>query len=194
MNAENTGVVHKHCQDEGFRQAVYQAGHALSARALGLKLISFKVLPRPPILVSDKTFSGFDWISFIEMLEIRIIELMGGQIAELYVCKSHESFAGDVSRIDELTRLVSGLDDDRDPDEVWFDLEDIAEKIFAQQAYLDAIIPMAEFFYQEVKLGREEIQGSDIEAELDKHVPVASKENWVKRVFSFGGKEKPAAE
>ncbi len=194
MNTIKSSAVDERCKDESFRQAVYQAGHALSARALGLKLISFKVLPRPPILVSDKTFSGFDWVSFIEMLEIRIIELMGGRMAEMYVCKSHESFTGDVSRIDELTRLVAGLDDNRDPDEVWFDLEDIAEKIFAQQDYLDAIIPMAEFFYQEVKIGHEEIQGTDIESELDKYVPLAAKENWVKRVFSFGGKETPAAE
>ena len=77
MNTIESGAVDERCKDEGFRQAVYQAGHALSARALGLKLISFKVLPRPPILVSDKTFSSFDWVSFIEMLEIRIIELMG---------------------------------------------------------------------------------------------------------------------
>lgn len=190
----NPNLSGKRCEDEDFRQAVYLAGHALTARALGLRVISFRVLPRPPVLVSDKTFSGFDWTSFVEMLEIRIIELMGAQVAEVIVCSSHECCTGDVARIDELTRLVAGLNGDRDSEDVWFDLEDIAENIFAAQIYRDAIVPIAEFLYQEVKDGHDEIEGADIETELDKYIPAQTTGSWIKRVFSIGGTAKSAAE
>ncbi|MFT7594385.1 MAG: hypothetical protein ACI8R4_001705 [Paracoccaceae bacterium] len=56
------------CADQTFRLAVYEAGHALTARALGLKLVSVRMLPRPPVLISDKAFATNDWAAFIETL------------------------------------------------------------------------------------------------------------------------------
>ncbi len=174
------------CSDQTFRLAVYEAGHALTARALGLKLISVRMLPRPPVLISEKSFANNNWNAFVETLEIRIIELFGGQIAEELACNSNTCGNGDIARIDELARLVAGLGDEQDSETVMFDLEDAALKIFTDPVYRNAIIPIAEFFHQRVLDGREEIDGPDIEAELDKHIPAAEPETWLKRVFSFG--------
>jgi len=177
------------CADLSFRLSVYEAGHALTARALGLKVVSVHMLPRPPMLISDKTFTG-NWDSFIEMLEIRIIELFGGQIAEEHTCDSNTCFGGDVARIDELCRLVAGLSKGKDAETIWFDLEDVAIKIFADTAYREAILPIAEFLYQRVQDGREAIDGPDIEAEMNKYVPKPpAEEKWMSKVFSFGRKK-----
>lgn len=177
------------CADLSFRLAVYEAGHALTARALGLTVVSVHMLPRPPMLISDKTFTG-QWDSFIEMLETRIIELFGGQLAEEYSCDSNTCFGGDVARIDELCRLVAGLGGDKDAETIWFDLEDVAINIFADDAYKNAILPVAEFLYQRVQDGREAIDGPDIEAEMNKYVPAPPKEEkWMSKVFSFGRKK-----
>ena len=92
------------CADLAFRLAVYEAGHALTARALGLKIMSVRMLPRPPVLISDKAFANNDWESFIEMLEIRVIELFGGQIAEETACACNTCGIGDIARVDELSR------------------------------------------------------------------------------------------
>ena len=174
------------CADQTYRLAVYEAGHALIARALGLKLISVRMLPRPPVLISDKPFATNDWAAFIETLEIRIIELFGGQIAEEHACGTNTCCSGDIARIDELARLVSGLGGADDPETVMFDLEDAAKDIFGKEDYRNAIIPIAEFLYQRVSAGREVIDGPDIEAELNKYVPVSVPKPWLKRVFSFG--------
>ncbi len=176
------------CADQTYRLSVYEAGHALSARALGLKLVSVRMLPRPPVLISDKPFANNDWGAFIETLENRMIELFGGQIAEEHVCATNTCCSGDIARIDELSRLVSGLGGTADAESVMFALEDAAQEIFADQAFRDAIIPIADFLYQRVSEGREVISGPDIEAELDKLVPATASPNWLKRVFSFGRK------
>jgi hypothetical protein len=174
------------CADQGFRLAVYEAGHALTARALGLKIMSVRMLPRPPVLVSDKTFAGSDWSSFIEMLEIRIIELFGGQIAEELACKTNTCCSGDVARIDELTRLVAGIGAGEDAETIWFNLEDIAQKIFADPSYRAAILPVAEFLHQRVQSGDYEVQGRELERLLDDLLPVRPKEKWLKRMFLRG--------
>ncbi|MCF6232610.1 MAG: hypothetical protein L3J36_05860 [Rhodobacteraceae bacterium] len=174
------------CSDHTYRLAVYEAGHALTARALGLKLISVKMLPRPPVLTSDKAFANNDWGAFVEMLENRIIELFGGQIAEQHCCGTNTCCSGDIARIDELAKLVAGLSGAEDSEAVMFELEDAAIEIFADQKYRDAIVPIAEFLFHRAETGREVIDGPDIEAELDKHVPVAERKTWLKRVFSFG--------
>lgn len=176
------------CADLAFRLAVYEAGHALTARALGLKILSVRMLPRPPVLISDKAFANNDWESFIEMLEIRVIELFGGQIAEETACSCNTCGIGDIARVDELSRLIAGLDGEADPETVMFDLEDVALKIFAKPEYKDAIIPIATFLAEQVKAGRELINGPDIEAELDKYVPRPAKQTWGKKLFSFGQK------
>ena len=175
------------CAEQGFRLAVYEAGHALTARALGLKVISVRMLPRPPVLVSDKTFTANNWQSFSETLEIRIIELFGGQIAEELACSSNSCCSGDIARIDELCRLVAGLRGDVDAETVLFDLEDVAQKIFADDAVRDAILPIAEFFHERTESGRESIEGADIEAELEKYIPTPEKKRpWHKKIFSRG--------
>jgi hypothetical protein len=176
------------CADQLFRLAVYEAGHALTARALGLRVVSVRMLPRPPVLISDKTFTNNDWNSFVETLEIRIIELFGGQIAEELACASNTCCSGDIARIDELCRLVSGLSHDLDAETLLFDLEDVAKKIFADDRTRAAVIPIAEFLHGRVTAGQEEIKGADIEAELDKHVPAVAREKWLRRVFSFASR------
>lgn len=189
MYEETACVVPKgRCADLSFRLAIYESGHALTARALGLKVVSVRMLPRPPVLISDKTFTG-KWDSFIEMLEIRVIELFGGQIAEEHACDSNTCCSGDVARIDELCRLIAGLDGGKDAESFWFDLEDIAIKIFADETYRDAILPIAEFLYNRVQEGRELIDGPDIEAELDKYVPAKPAVKWMSKVLSFGRKK-----
>ncbi len=178
------------CADQIYRLSVYEAGHALTARALGLKVISVRILPRPPVLISDKTFTHNNWESFIEMLEIRIIELFGGQIAEEHACDSNTCCGGDIARIDELARLIAGLAGEGDPEEIYFELEAVASKIFEDKAFLDAILPLAEFLHDRVKAGHEEIKGKDVEREMDRFVPPLPKsESWMGRVFSFGKKK-----
>ncbi len=176
------------CADLAFRLAVYEAGHALTARALGLKILSVRMLPRPPVLVSDKTFANNDWGSFIEALEIRVIELFGGQIAEEAACSCNTCGIGDIARVDELSRLIAGLEGEEDAEAVMFRLEDIALSIFAKPEYRDAIVPIATFLADHVEAGKEMINGDDIEAELDKYVPRAAKKTWAKKLFSFGRK------
>ncbi len=159
------------CAEQEYRLSVYEAGHALAARALKLKIISVRILPRPPVLVSDKTFRGNNWASFIQTLETRVIELFCGQIAEELMCRASNCCSGDVTRIDELTRLIAGLQGGDDPESVWFALEDIADNIFADPQYRAAIAPVAEFLYGRFSAGDEEIDGVELERELDKHVP-----------------------
>ncbi len=173
------------CADQTFRLSVYEAGHALTARALGLKLISVQMLPRPPVLISDKAFAANKWDAFVETLEIRIIELFGGQVAEEFACGTHSCCSGDIARIDELSRLVSGLTGTKDAETVMFDLEDAARKIFADPVYHNAIVPIAEFLAQRVSEGREIIDGADLEVEIDRYIPPEPPQSWVKKIFSF---------
>lgn len=171
------------CNDHVFRLSIYEAGHALTARALGLHILSVRMLPRPPVMVSDKAFSNNDWGAFIETLEIRVIELFGGQIAEETACLSNSCCSGDMTRIDELCRLISGLDGETDHETIMFGLEDDARKIFADDAYRDAILPIAQFLHQKTTDGYSEIVGKDLEKELDKYVPRTEKPSWLKRTF-----------
>lgn len=181
-----TDIQPDRCLDLTYRLSVYEAGHALTARALGLKLISVRMLPRPPVLISDKVFANDKLDAFTETLEIRIIELYGGQIAEEHACGTNTCCSGDIARIDELSRIVAALTGVDDPETVMFDLEDAAREIFTNPSYLDAILPIAEFLCQRVTGGQEIIDGPDIEAEMDKYLPAAPSQSWLKRVFSFG--------
>lgn len=169
------------CTDSEFRLTVYEAGHALCARALQLKIISVRMLPRPPVLVSEKTFSGNKIGPLVLMLENRVIELFGGQIAETEVCSTSSCCSGDISRIDELTRLIAGLTGKGDAESVWFELEDVAESIFKDERYRNAIVPIAEFLQQRVSDGWDIIAGDDIEVELDKYVPSIPKGSGFKK-------------
>lgn len=180
------------CADPEFRLTVYEAGHALTARALELKIVSVVMFPRPPMLVSEKEFSGNKIGPLVQVLENRVIELFGGQIAEVHACASNSCCSGDVSRIDELSRLIAGLTGVEDSESVYFELEDVAESIFKEDRYRDAIMPIAEFLHQCVLDGAEIIDGELLEAELDKYVPAAPKPQGVKGFFGFKTSKEPA--
>ena len=155
------------CADLAFRLAVYESGHALTARALGFKVLSVKMLPRPPIVESDKVLRGNTQRALIPLLENRCIELFGGQIAEEHACKTSSCCSGDVARIDELTRLISGLDGRRTHEDIWFELEDVAQEIFSHEATLEAILPIAEFLYDQVEDGHHVVSGHKVEELMD---------------------------
>ncbi len=152
------------CSDLSYRLAVYEAGHALTARALGFKVLSVKMLPRPPILESDKVLHGSSLRALSAVLENRCIELFGGQIAEEHACQTSSCCSGDVARIDELTRLVSGLDGRRTPEDIWFELEDVAQDIFSHENIREAILPLADFLHDEVDSGHHVVSGQRVEA------------------------------
>ena len=187
MYSQSTGELPKgKCAEQVYRLAVYEAGHALIARALNLRILSVRMLPRPPVLISEKAFSSHNWESLLETLEIRVMELFGGQIAEEITCKSNTCCSGDVARIDELARLIAGIGDERSPDEIWFDLEDAAREIFAQKGCSDAIIPIADFLYERMTTGRELVDGKDLEALMAEILPQPVKPGRLKGVFGFG--------
>ncbi len=187
MNIEATNpVLTSKCFDESFRLAIYESGHALTARALGIDIIHVRMRPRPPVLATDKTISGNGIDGLLKTLENRVIELFGGQIAEDHVCGTNSCCSGDVSRLDELCNLIAGLSGTSDKDDVWFELEDTALEIFSDQAYRDAILPIATFLNDQVEAGATEIDGALIDAELNKHLPEASKKKSGIGGFLFG--------
>jgi hypothetical protein len=154
------------CADLDYRLAVYEAGHALTARALGFRVISVRMRPRPPIMESDKVL-GNTFRSLTAVLENRCIELFGGQIAEDHACATASCCTGDVARIDELCRLISGLDGRRAPEDIWFELEDVALDIFRAPKMRDAILPLSDFLFAEVARGETIVPGARIEARMD---------------------------
>lgn len=158
------------CADLNYRLAVYEAGHALTARAMGHEVLAITMLPRPPLMESDKILRGNTLNSLIEVLEARCIELFGGQIAEQHACGTNSCCSGDVARIDELCRLIAGIDGMRDAESIWFQLEEMAEKVFSDQQTHDAILPFAEFLFAEVEAGRPKVPGKLVEAKLDELV------------------------
>lgn len=174
------------CADLSFRLAVYEAGHALTARALGFKVLSITMLPRPPIMESDKVLEGSTQRALIPLLENRCIELFGGQIAEEHACKTSSCCSGDVARIDELTRLISGLDGKRSPEEIWFELEDVALDIFSNEKVREAVLPIADFLFTEVEKGNNVIPGDRIEKLMDDllGVPVKARGGLLGRLMS----------
>ena len=155
------------CADLAYRLAVYEAGHALSARALGFTILRVKMLPRPPTLESEKLLHGSGMNSLITVLRDRAIELFGGQIAESVACSTANCCSGDVSRIDELTRLIAGLEGRTSNEDVWFELEDIALGIFDRPEIVAAIVPVADLLHDRVQAGQTIIPGEDVEALLD---------------------------
>lgn len=158
------------CSDEAYRLAVYQSGHALVARALGHRIIQIRMLPRPPITITDKTFVGNNWDSFMEVLEKRVIELFGGQIAEEIICDATHCCTGDIHRIDELTRLLAGLMDIPDHEEIFFRFEKVAQDIFEKEEYRALITPLSEFLFAKEEKGEYEIPGIEVEAVINRHL------------------------
>ncbi len=187
-----SSAARERCDDYTFRLAVYQSGHALVAWCLGLKILRLRMLPRPPVLSSEKAFRGRDWTSFAETLDIRVMELIGGQIAEELTCGASSCCSGDVSRIDELTRLLSALGDGGDHEEIWFQLEDTARGFFDDPVIRAAIVPMAEFIAARIAAGDAEIDGAEIEARLGRLLPPRPRTSRLRRFFGLGPASTPA--
>lgn len=150
---------------------MYEAGHALVAWALGHSIVAIRMLPRPAVTETEKTFIVNNWRSFYEVLELRAMELFGGQIAEELICGGASFFSGDVPRIDEITRILSGLEGEEKPEDIYFRLEDATYKIFAERSCLDAIKPVAELLYERETAGQLEIPGDDIEEIIEQYIP-----------------------
>ncbi|MCP5368455.1 MAG: hypothetical protein H6907_13245 [Hyphomicrobiales bacterium] len=158
--------------DPVFRLCVYEAGHALVARALDKKILRVRMLPRPPETVTDKVFRSNDWGSFYAVLEERALELFGGQLAEDIACGSTTCCAGDISRIDELTRIMAGLGGgEENPEDIYFRLEEQAGQIFSDPRFREAIVPLADYLYDCDSAGKLEIAGAAIEDLIDCFVP-----------------------
>lgn len=159
------------CADLDFRLCVYEAGHALTARALGFEVLSVTMRPRPPVLESDKVLRGGSIRALTDLLANRVIELFGGQIAEGHACQTSSCCTGDVARIDELCRLIAGLEGHGKPEDVWFELEDVALDFFDSPKMRDAIVPLAEFLLGWVQAGEGIVPGAEVEAKMDELVP-----------------------
>jgi len=157
--------------DPVYRLCVYEAGHALVARALDKRILHVRMLPRPPETVTDKVFRSNDWGSFYAVLEERVLELFGGQLAEDIVCGSTTCCAGDISRIDELTRIMAGLGGDEDHEEIYFRLEEQAAEILSDARFRDAIVPLADYLFDCDSAGELEIAGAAIEDLIDCFAP-----------------------
>ena len=165
------------CDDEAYRLSVYMAGHAITAYLLGQQITSIIMLPRPPMMLAEKAFASHNWDSFIETLENRVLELFGGQTAEEMICGHSSCCSGDISRIDEITRILEALygEDDYDSEEILFDLEDKTQEMFADQQVHDAILPVAEFFFEHEEAGEMEIDGKAVTRIIDQYVPAPEK-------------------
>lgn len=179
-------AVARDCSDLLFRLSAYEAGHALVAWALGHSIVAVRMLPRPAVTETEKAFVSNSWRSFYDVLEARAMELFGGQIAEELVCGGGTFFTGDVSRIDEITRILAGLTDDQAAEDIFFRLEDQTYQIFADKAYVDAIRPVAALLYERETTGQLEIPGADIEEVIARYVPrPANTEKPAQRLLKF---------
>ena len=160
----NTSSIAADCNDPTFRLSIYEAGHSITAYLLSQKIVSIQMLPRPPITVTEKTFSAFSWDSFIDTLENRVLELFGGQIAEQIICQGTSCCSGDISRIDEISRILEALyaEDEVDSEDILFDLEERAIEMFSSDVVRDAILPIAQFLYDQEEAGHIEINGKDV--------------------------------
>jgi len=173
------------CDDYLMRLSIYEAGHALVAWYLGHKIHHVRMLPRPCTTVTDKAFVGNNWASFSEVLEFRAMELFGGQIAEQIICKTPSCCEGDIPRIDEICRILGGLHEAEDHDDIFFRLEDDATEIFADERYREAIVPVARVLYDHETAGEAEISGEDIEAEIEKFIPRPAAPTTKERLFAW---------
>lgn len=159
------------CSDPLYRLSIYEAGHALVAWALGQRIVHIRMLPRPCETITEKTFIANSWGSFCEILEMRVMELFGGQIAEEIVCGATACCTGDIPRIDEITRILGGLYEEEDHEDIFFRLETRTNEIFADQRYRDAILPLADLLYERESGGDLEIEGRAVEAVIGRFIP-----------------------
>lgn len=166
--------VHKtDCEDPTFRLCVYQSGHIITAYLLSQRILSVCMLPRPPMTITDKAFTNNSWGSFVDILETRVLELFGGQIAENTICGNTSCCSGDIARIDEITRILEALysEDDLDAEDILFELEDRAEALFAPDEVRAAILPMAEFLRAQDDMDVLEIDGDAVLKIIEQYIP-----------------------
>ena len=169
---------HPKCSDDTFRLSVYEAGHTITAYLLNQKIVTVRMLPRPPMTIAEKKFVSHSWDSFMDILENRALELFGGQIAEQMVCGSTACCSGDISRIDEISRILAGLsvEDDVDSEEILFELEDRAQAMFAPDHVRAAIVPVAEYLYEQEEAGHMEVGGKAVTKIIAQYIPSPPKE------------------
>ncbi|MCW8916084.1 MAG: hypothetical protein OQK24_09565 [Magnetovibrio sp.] len=161
------------CTDDIFRLCVYEAGHTITAYLLNQKIVSVRMLPRPPMTISEKKFVSNNWNSFMDILEHRVLELFGGHIAEEVVCDSTACCSGDISRIDELSKILAGLsvEEEIDSEEILFELEDRAIEMFAPDHVRDAILPVAEYLFEQDQLDHMEVSGKEVTKIIERYIP-----------------------
>ncbi len=157
--------------DPLYRLSLYEAGHALVAWNLGQKIMYVHMLPRPAYTVTEKLIIGNSWEAFCQVLELRVMELFGGQIVERLMCGGSTCCAGDISRIDEVCRILASFNEEEDYEDILFRLEDKTEEIFADPCYRDAIVPVADLLFERENAGDDQIDGKLVEAVIKKHVP-----------------------
>ncbi|MEO5335856.1 MAG: hypothetical protein H7841_03035 [Magnetospirillum sp. WYHS-4] len=165
-----TDMVDK-CSDPLYRLSIYESGHALMAWALGQRIIHIRMLPRPCETVTEKAFLGNNWGSFCEILEMRVMELFGGQIAEEIVCGATACCTGDIPRIDEITRILGGIYEEEDHEDIFFRLESRTQDVFADERYRQAILPLADLLYARESAGDLEIEGRAVEDVIARFIP-----------------------
>lgn len=165
--------MHPQCGDDTFRLCVYEAGHTITAYLLRQKIVSVQLLPRPPMTIAEKKFVSHSWDSFMDILENRALELFGGQIAEEEVCGSTSCCSGDISRIDEISRILAGLsvEDEVDSEEILFELEDRAKEMFAPEHVREAILPVAEYLFEQEEADKMEVDGKAITKIIERYIP-----------------------
>jgi len=161
------------CKDATFRLCIYEAGHTITAYLLNQKIVSVRMLPRPPMTIAEKKFVSHSWDSFMDILENRALELFGGQIAEEMICGSTSCCSGDISRIDEISRILAGLsvEDEVDSEEILFELEDRAKEMFAPDNVRDAIVPVAEYLFEQEQAEVMEVNGKAVTKIIEQHIP-----------------------
>ncbi len=177
------------CNDPAFRVSVYQAGHAITAHLLAQKILYIQMLPHPPMTVCEKPFTSYNWNAYVEILEIRVLELFGGQSAENIVCASASCSSGDSSRIDEITRILETLynEDDLRAQDILFDLKDRALEMFAPKPVRDAIVPVAEFLFAQERDGYIKIGGKVLTDTIAKFIPQpVHKRRSLLKLLKFG--------
>ena len=148
------------------------------AYLLGQQILSIQMLPRPPMMSAEKAFTSHNWDSFVETLENRVLELFGGQIAEEIICGHSSCCSGDISRIDEITRILEALysEDDIDSEDILLDLEEQAQEMLASEQVRDALLPVAEFFLAHEEIGKIEMNGEAVTKVIEKFIPRPAKE------------------
>ena len=143
---------------------------------MGFEVLAVTMLPRPPVMESDKILHGNSLqLADRGCWKTAASSCSAARSPKQHACGTNSCCSGDVARIDELTRLIAGIDGKRSHEDILFELEDVAIDIFKPQAVRDAVVPIAEFLYSQVEAGHQVIPGSRIEKIMDDLVGVTEK-------------------